>query len=709
MPQVSCLKSSKQIEISRRITFLKIMSEKNLETSNTEQILPGLRLSVTSESKNSECRETDMLDSQTTFNSSSSFDITRLNTLQNATTTIHTDMATYVPSVIEEEQQIDSSNSINSSDDNHIANSDSSSDPVLGAVSRAVESAFASETAFHSSLHSTIKTNPSIGKHNISLLTAGDGHSVVSYTQPTIERIKYDSNSTNTINSDNLKSRHVSISRRQTKGCGGINRDGGNTKHLNIEMRKDSVGSVGSLVIKRRKQARDKYIRRELNNLTQRQEKAETNEENYHIQVFAKFGRAFGHMRTATQRQHQHQLNRVPLHTLRQINIPQKPIKLISAPTSFGVMNTKHNINKKETATNEQEKEEKIQEKETEKHTESPNEKDNEKHVHVDVIDSDEPQLFDMDQLPVWYDAYEWVVTGYRNGNKYSIYTATKSIFEWHNETLNIWTELFPAFFVFYMNLYLIDLGHVGLFNFENNYGFNLDNSVLLSGWISMIRSFLSAFAHCYHFINEKTCYMWWTIDYVSIIFTLTYCAIQEILLIFYCFEWNVQLTIVVAYILLAVTAIHVNVVQMNEQYISLPEIAIGFVSFVTVAFLYLLQMMISIIGVLTDPNNNDSHFRYFNDIKAFEIEMFVLWNLAMFCFGAAVAFKSIQHPEKLINSKKLIENCHVIANLDISKCNVDFVGASHQIWHILVNIATILCVLVLVSYLKARKARDTC
>ena len=49
-------------------------------------------------------------------------------------------------------------------------------------------------------------------------------------------------------------------------------------------------------------------------------------------------------------------------------------------------------------------------------------------------------------ELPPWYSHYKFVLNGYRIN--YSIKDAFKSMFQWHNETANIYTELLPALFL---------------------------------------------------------------------------------------------------------------------------------------------------------------------------------------------------------------------------------------------------------------------
>ena len=53
--------------------------------------------------------------------------------------------------------------------------------------------------------------------------------------------------------------------------------------------------------------------------------------------------------------------------------------------------------------------------------------------------------------LPEWYEIYTYVLNGYRV--KYNTCQCAVSLFAWHNETINAWTEFIPCVFMIYLHV----------------------------------------------------------------------------------------------------------------------------------------------------------------------------------------------------------------------------------------------------------------
>jgi predicted membrane channel-forming protein YqfA (hemolysin III family) len=113
-------------------------------------------------------------------------------------------------------------------------------------------------------------------------------------------------------------------------------------------------------------------------------------------------------------------------------------------------------------------------------------------------------------QIPEWYTKFEFIKTGYRRPD--SPLRVFLSIFEWHNETLNIHTHLLPALWFIY-KLYTIQ--------YEV---FFIESSVyakfcILSGYMNAILLLIaSAFAHTFHIINKEHSTTCWCYDFAGII-----------------------------------------------------------------------------------------------------------------------------------------------------------------------------------------------
>lgn len=113
-------------------------------------------------------------------------------------------------------------------------------------------------------------------------------------------------------------------------------------------------------------------------------------------------------------------------------------------------------------------------------------------------------------QLPEWYTKFEFIKSGYRRPD--SLVRVFFSIFEWHNETLNIHTHLLPALWFTY-KLYTIQ-----------DEVFFVESSVyakfcILSGYMNAILLlFASAFAHTFHIVDKEHNTRCWCYDFTGII-----------------------------------------------------------------------------------------------------------------------------------------------------------------------------------------------
>ncbi len=112
---------------------------------------------------------------------------------------------------------------------------------------------------------------------------------------------------------------------------------------------------------------------------------------------------------------------------------------------------------------------------------------------------------------PQWYSPYPYIYSGYRIF--YSAPMCWKSIFQWHNETMNIWTEIFPlVFFTAYSIDFMTNNEAVQAAPFADKLiiGIGLFGCVIL-------RPIISGAAHTFSCESSYKYVLWWGMDYFSI------------------------------------------------------------------------------------------------------------------------------------------------------------------------------------------------
>ena len=237
----------------------------------------------------------------------------------------------------------------------------------------------------------------------------------------------------------------------------------------------------------------------------------------------------------------------------------------------------------------------------------------------------------------------------------------------------------------YYAHVYS-DFWGVGLFNsLDTNVNIRI---VSFCTWVAAIRCVASGLAHAYSFLDEKWSYVWWTIDYVSVVITLSYFAVCEIVLILYCYHVAAQFTVVYSMVVLCITITHAVCLPKNIEF---RVLACGFISLEGIGSLYFYQLS----QVLQENSIFNSH--------DFKTDVFITWTLSFVGFLLAALSKASEWPESIINKKRINDK-------KFNKCNfIDYIGTSHQLWHILVNGAVFLCIISLANYAKIRVRYDTC
>ena len=122
-----------------------------------------------------------------------------------------------------------------------------------------------------------------------------------------------------------------------------------------------------------------------------------------------------------------------------------------------------------------------------------------------------EGRLVSSSELPDWFAPYPFVYSNYRIS--YTQKQSWRSIFEWHNETMNVWTEFAPmvAFSLYTANFMTTNSTMITASVY--------DRIIIYVGLTSalIIRPCLSGFAHLFGCMSSFHYVLWWGIDFFSI------------------------------------------------------------------------------------------------------------------------------------------------------------------------------------------------
>ena len=318
-------------------------------------------------------------------------------------------------------------------------------------------------------------------------------------------------------------------------------------------------------------------------------------------------------------------------------------------------------------------------------------------------------QYLTIKQVPRWYDVYPHINNRYRFN--YTILEATKSICEWHNETLNFWTEIIPSIVFFGFHFYLVQnydwfwtLPNGSNWGFTDNYKDKRD----MMKWILVplpiingIRCILSAIAHNYHFLGEKWTHICWSVDVISISFITNIIGAAYLTLTLYCINWNVFYTGLFIIVLFTILLCQGIVVQDSNGNYYLRLI-------MTVLGMFFAQFW-HIATIVTSFNNeyNKIGSKQFSDGSIGVVNIFTYTS---YVIGATA--HTIRWPEKYFNNvstSKKNDNDNDNDGNSGCKCKVNNFGTSHQIWHIFINLGNFFTTVEIFLFAKFRAENETC
>ncbi|XP_024286700.2 progestin and adipoQ receptor family member 3 [Oncorhynchus tshawytscha] len=253
-------------------------------------------------------------------------------------------------------------------------------------------------------------------------------------------------------------------------------------------------------------------------------------------------------------------------------------------------------------------------------------------------------RLYTFEQIPLFLKENPYITDGYRAHLTSKL--CLKSIFVLSNETVNIWTHLlgFLLFFLLGVN----DMSTVLPASGANREDYVIYCIGLFCFQVCMLCSVGYHLFSCHR--SEKTCHRWLALDYAGISVGILGCYIPGVFYAFYCniFWRQVYLVIVLALILAIFSA------QIHPHYHSKEWQHLRTVIFCSVAG----------YGVIPAV-----HWVWLNGgFSSAVVQLFLPRVIVMYLIaGAAFLFYISKIPERCFPGQ------------------LNYLGASHQVWHVLV------------------------
>ncbi|XP_071030163.1 progestin and adipoQ receptor family member 3-like [Oncorhynchus clarkii lewisi] len=253
-------------------------------------------------------------------------------------------------------------------------------------------------------------------------------------------------------------------------------------------------------------------------------------------------------------------------------------------------------------------------------------------------------RLYTFEQIPLFLKENPYITDGYRAHLTSKL--CLKSIFVLSNETVNIWTHLlgFLLFFLLGVN----DMSTVLPASGANREDYVIYCIGLFCFQVCMLCSVGYHLFSCHR--SEKTCHRWLALDYAGISVGILGCYIPGVFYAFYCniFWRQVYLVIVLALILAIFSA------QIHPHYLSKEWQHLRTVIFCSVAG----------YGVIPAV-----HWVWLNGgFSSAVVQLFLPRVIVMYLIaGAAFLFYISKIPERCFPGQ------------------LNYLGASHQVWHVLV------------------------
>lgn len=261
-------------------------------------------------------------------------------------------------------------------------------------------------------------------------------------------------------------------------------------------------------------------------------------------------------------------------------------------------------------------------------------------------IESKTVRLYNYHDIPYFLRGNPYVTSGYRAF--LSIRLCFKSLFVLSNESINIWSHLVGFFFFFY--LLLAD----NLVRIPENNGTFSDHVVLTLLLIGfMISMFFSACYHLFCCHSEKVFHLWLSLDLAGISLGLCACYIPAIYYAFYCHvTWQGIYLIGVVLLTVISLAFQFHPLFLTSRWAS--------------------RRLLLFCGLVAYGIGPSLHWALLlGGWNNFTVRLFLPKVVVMYLLGVlALGFYAFKIPERYFPGK------------------VNFVGSSHQWWHLFIVLA---------------------
>ncbi|XP_072038373.1 progestin and adipoQ receptor family member 3-like [Amphiura filiformis] len=249
-------------------------------------------------------------------------------------------------------------------------------------------------------------------------------------------------------------------------------------------------------------------------------------------------------------------------------------------------------------------------------------------------------------EVPHYLQGNPFIIKGYRN--TLSASQCIQSLLVWSNESINVWTHIIG--FLIFLLLAVYD-NAVTIPELQGSWTDHIIYTVYLSCFQFCMLCSAGYHLFCCH--SEAACKRWLGLDIAGISIGLLGCYFPAVYYAFYCFQYwrNVHLVIVCTLMMLTI------IVQLHRRFLTAR---------------WATQRLMLYISAVAYGVGPVVHWIYLNGgFQAPIIQKFVPMVCVMYVLGIlALLFYATKFPERCFPGK------------------LDYIGSSHQWWHIIVVIA---------------------
>ncbi|SCU94171.1 LAME_0F06414g1_1 [Lachancea meyersii CBS 8951] len=260
------------------------------------------------------------------------------------------------------------------------------------------------------------------------------------------------------------------------------------------------------------------------------------------------------------------------------------------------------------------------------------------------------PKLCSYNELPEWQRDNDKILQGYVRETKSSM-KCVKSLFYFHNETVNIYTHMVPSVTYLGLLLFFTDFVLIPQLPSTSMSDYIMINFYLLGAFLCLM---CSTFFHCMKQHSETHSDIWSKVDYMGIIFLIS-CSIVSLLYYgFYDYLLYFKVFTIAVVVLGSLCATFV----LNDRFNAKSWRMFRAAFFVMFGFSGIVPIMTGLIKFGVEESSQRVQLR------------FVFWEAIFYIAGAVVY--GFRLPEAFLPGK------------------FDYLGHSHQLFHVLVVLGSI-------------------